>query len=59
MNDETRRRLRDAVKRLIEATGREPSVEEIADAANVPIEEVKRALKVTKFPPSLDRQIDE
>jgi len=54
MNDETRRRLRDAIKRLIAATSREPTVEEIAKEAQVPVEEVRRVLKVTSLPPSIE-----
>jgi RNA polymerase primary sigma factor len=55
MNDETRRKLRDVIKRLIKATGREPTVEEIAQAANVPVAEVRRAMKITRPPPEIDR----
>ncbi|HLQ37556.1 MAG TPA: sigma-70 domain-containing protein [Planctomycetota bacterium] len=47
MNDETRSRLRDITKKLIQSKGREPSVEEVAEAAQVPVEEVRRVVKIS------------
>ena len=53
MNDETRSRLRDVIKKLIQAKGREPSIEEIAAAAQVPVEEVRRVVKISRHPPDV------
>jgi RNA polymerase primary sigma factor len=54
---ETMSRLRNVTKKLTQKKGREPSVEEIAQATNISIEEAKRVLKISKHPISLDRPI--
>ena len=37
--------------------GREPSIEEVAEAAQVSVDEAKRVMKISKHPISLDRPI--
>ena len=56
---ETMSRLRTASKVLHQKFGREPTVEEIADEADMSIEETRRVLKISKHPISLDRPIGE
>ena len=54
---ETMSRLRNAGKTLTQKLGREPTVEEIAEEAEMSIEETRRVLKISKHPISLDRPI--
>ena len=54
---ETMSKLRNVTKRLIQKKGREPTIEEIAAAADISVEETKRVLKISKHPISLDRPI--
>ncbi len=56
---ETMSKLRNVTKKLIQAKGREPSIEEVAEAAQVSVEEAKRVMKISKHPISLDRPIGE
>ncbi|MBK6939929.1 MAG: RNA polymerase sigma factor RpoD [Planctomycetes bacterium] len=56
---ETMSKLRNVTKKLIQAYGREPSIEEVALAANISVEEAKRVMKISKHPISLDRPIGE
>jgi len=56
---ETMSRLRNAGKTLLQRLGREPTIEEIADEAEMSIEETRRVLKISKHPISLDRPIGE
>jgi RNA polymerase primary sigma factor len=56
---ETMSKLRNVTKKLIQTYGREPSIEEVALAANISIEEAKRVMKISKHPISLDRPIGE
>jgi RNA polymerase primary sigma factor len=56
---ETMSRLRNAGKNLLQKLGREATVEEIAEEANMDIEETRRVLKISKYPISLDRPIGE
>ncbi len=56
---ETMSRLRNASKNLLQKLGREPTVEEIADKAEMSVEETRRVLKISKYPISLDRPIGE
>ena len=56
---ETMSRLRTAGKVLHQKLGREPTVEEIAEEAEMSIEEARRVLKISKHPISLDRPIGE
>jgi RNA polymerase primary sigma factor len=54
---ETMSRLRNASKILTQRLGREPTVEEIAEEAQMSIDETRRVLKISKHPISLDRPI--
>ncbi len=56
---ETMSRLRNASKNLLQKLGREPAVEEIAEEAEMSIEETRRVLKISRHPISLDRPIGE
>ena len=56
---ETMSRLRTAGKVLHQRLGREPTTEEIAEEAQMSIEETRRVLKMSKHPISLDRPIGE
>jgi len=50
-------RLRNVQRLLLQTYGREPSIDEIADEAAIPVEEAKRVLKISRPPISLDRPI--
>jgi RNA polymerase primary sigma factor len=52
-------RLRNVSKRLLQEMGREPTTEETARAADMPIEEVRRVLNIGRHPVSLDRPVGE
>ena len=54
---ETMSKLRNVSKRLLQVKGREPSVEEIAEASGITVDEAKRVMKISKHPISLDRPI--
>ncbi len=56
---ETMSRLRNVQRQLLQLYGREPSIEEIAEEASIPVEEAKRVLKISRPPISLDRPIGE
>jgi len=56
---ETMSRLRTASKVLHQKLGREATIEEIAEEADMTIEETRRVLKISKHPISLDRPIGE
>jgi len=56
---ETMSKLRNVTKKLIQLKGREPSIEEVAEAAQVSVDEAKRVMKISKHPISLDRPIGE
>jgi RNA polymerase primary sigma factor len=56
---ETMSRLRTAGKVLHQKLGREATIEEIAEEANMSVEESRRVLKISKHPISLDRPIGE
>ena len=56
---ETMNRLRTAGKTLLQKLGREPTTEEIAEEAEMSMEETRRVLKISKHPISLDRPIGE
>jgi RNA polymerase primary sigma factor len=56
---ETMSHIRNIVKRLVQEKGREPTLEEIAKAANLSISETRRVLKISKRPISLDRPIND
>ena len=56
---ETMSRLRNISKKLQQEIGTEPSIEEISLAANMPIDEVRRVMKISRHPISLDRPVGE
>ncbi|MFM7806520.1 MAG: RNA polymerase sigma factor RpoD, partial [Planctomycetota bacterium] len=56
---ETMSKLRNIQKHLLQDLGREPTVEEIAVKAKMPMEEVRRVMKISRHPISLDRPVGE
>ena len=56
---ETMSKLRNVSKQLLQALGREPTIEETAKAAQISYEECKRVLKISRQPISLDRPVGE
>ena len=52
-------KLRATAKRLLHELGREPTPEEIADSAEVPLDDARRVLDMGRTPMSLDRPIGE
>ena len=56
---ETMSKLRKVGKNLLQELGREPTIEEMADAAGVSLEETRRVLKISRHPISLDRPVGE
>jgi len=56
---ETMTKLRRVARDLLHDLGREPLVEEIAEAAGVPFEEAQRVMKISRQPISLDRPVGE
>lgn len=56
---ETANKLRKVARQLEQAYGREPSVEELAEASELPIEKVKIALRTGRQPVSLETPVGE
>ncbi|MEQ9406502.1 MAG: RNA polymerase sigma factor RpoD [Fuerstiella sp.] len=56
---ETMSRLRAAARELLQEMGREPSVEEMAEVADVPIDEARRVMRISRQPISLDKPLGE
>lgn len=56
---ETMSKLRNVSKKLLQALGREPSIEETAREAGISVEETRRVLKISRHPISLDRPVGE
>ncbi|MBI9018817.1 MAG: RNA polymerase sigma factor RpoD [Phycisphaerae bacterium] len=56
---ETMSRLRNISKKLQQEMGVEPSIEEIAETAGMPVTEVRRVMKISRHPISLDRPVGE
>ncbi len=54
---ETMSKLRAVQKRLLQSMGREPSIDEMAEAAEITSEEAHRVMKIARHPISLDRPI--
>jgi RNA polymerase primary sigma factor len=52
-------KLRTTAKKLLHELGREPAPEEIAHAADVPVDEARRVLEMGRQPMSLDRPVGE
>ena len=56
---ETMSKLRNVSKKLLQSEGREPSIEELAEAAGISVEETRRVMKISRHPISLDRPVGE
>jgi len=56
---ETMSRLRNISKQLLQALGREATIEEIAREADMPVSEARRVMKISRHPISLDRPVGE
>ena len=56
---ETMSRLRNISKRMVQELGREPTIEEIAEAAGMSVTEARRVLKISRHPISLDWPVGE
>jgi len=56
---ETMSKLRNISKALMQELGREPTIEEIAKRAKMPMAETRRVLKISRHPISLDRPVGE
>lgn len=56
---ETMSKLRNVSKKLEQKLDSEPSIEEIAREAEMPIDEVRRVMKIARHPISLDRPVGE
>jgi len=56
---ETMSRLRNIHRELLQELGREPTIDEIARRARMPLSEVRRVLKISRQPISLDRPVGE
>jgi RNA polymerase primary sigma factor len=56
---ETMSKLRNVSKKLLQEMGREPTIEEMAKAAGIGIEETRRVMKISRHPISLDRPVGE
>lgn len=56
---ETMSRLRNISRELLQEMGREPTIDEIARRARMPVGECRRVLKISRHPISLDRPVGE
>ena len=56
---ETMSKLRNIAKILLQDIGREPTIEEIAQSADMPVAEARRVMKISRHPISLDRPVGE
>ena len=56
---ETMSKLRNVSKKLLQEMGREPTIEEIAQAAGMSIDETRRVLRISGNPISLNRPVGE
>ena len=56
---ETMSKLRNIAKNLLQDLGREPTIEEIAESADMPVAEARRVMKISRHPISLDRPVGE
>ena len=56
---ETMSRLRTIQKHLVQDLGREPTTAEIAERAEMTIDETRRVMKISRHPVSLDRPVGE
>jgi len=56
---ETMSKLRTIQKHILQETGMEPTIEELAQRAAMPVGEVQRVMKIGRHPVSLDRPVGE
>ncbi|MEE9201025.1 MAG: RNA polymerase sigma factor RpoD [Candidatus Brocadiales bacterium] len=56
---ETMSKIRNVSKRLLQEKGREPTIEEIANAVTVSVPEARRIMKISRSQISLDRPVGE
>lgn len=56
---ETMSKLRAAARELLQEKGREPSVDEMAEFADVPLDEARRVMRISRQPISLDKPLGE
>ena len=56
---ETMSKLRAAARELLQEKGREPSVDEMAELAGVPMDEARRVMRISRQPISLDKPLGE
>jgi RNA polymerase primary sigma factor len=56
---ETMSKLRTIQKRLLQLMGREPTIEELAEQADMTVEETRRVMTISRHPISLDRPVGE
>ena len=56
---ETMSKLRNISKMLLQNLGREPTIEEIAEAGDMLVSEARRVMKISRHPISLDRPVGE
>src|SRR5262249_19672860 len=52
-------KLRNVSKKLTQTMGREPTIEQIAEAGGISIEEARRVLEISRHPLSLNRPVGE
>jgi RNA polymerase primary sigma factor len=56
---ETMSKLRNIQKNLLQKLGHEPTIEELAEAAGMSVDETRRVMKISRHPISLDRPVGE
>jgi RNA polymerase primary sigma factor len=56
---ETMSKLRNIQKQVLQKTGQEPTMEELAEAAGMSVAETRRVMKISRHPVSLDRPVGE
>ena len=56
---ETMSKLRNIQKMMLQETGAEPTIEELAERAGMNVAEVRRVMKISRHPISLDRPVGE
>ncbi len=56
---ETMTKLRNLQKQVLQETGIEPTLEELAEQTGMNLEDVRRVMKISKHPVSLDRPVGE
>jgi RNA polymerase primary sigma factor len=56
---ETMSKLRNIQKALLQKLGHEPTIEELAEAAGMNVQETRRVMKISRHPISLDRPVGE